>query len=246
MPRVYLNQNGVTYLIQKIKALLNGKVDKEAGKVLSTNDYTTAEKTKLSELENYILPIAGVNTLGGFKVGAGLSINSETGVLSASSGGVADSVDWDNITSKPNDLVHTSDLTDYVQDSDIADVVRTSDLSAYATTQDLNDYATAAQLNAVDAKLTGVYHFKGSVSTVADLQSVVAPAAGDVYNVTATNMNYAWVEDDEDPLNSAWDPLGMTVDLSGYIREEDIVSMTNADIDALFDETPAENPDPGE
>lgn len=242
MPRVYLNQSGVTYLVQKIKGLLNGKVDKENGKSLSTNDYTTAEKTKLAGLENYSLPIAGADTLGGFKVGAGLSINSETGVLSTNGGGAADSVDWSNITSKPNNLVYTTDLTDYVQDSDIADVVRTSDLSAYATTSSLNSYATTAQLNAIDAKLTGVYHFKGSISTITDLNSIVAPEAGDVYNVVATNMNYAWVEDDEDPTASAWDPLGMTVDLSGYIREEDIESMTNADIDALFDETPAVDP----
>ena len=33
--------------------LLSGKVDKVSGKGLSTNDYTTAEKTKLAGLENY-------------------------------------------------------------------------------------------------------------------------------------------------------------------------------------------------
>jgi len=32
---------------------ISGKVDKEQGKGLSTNDYTTAEKTKLAGLENY-------------------------------------------------------------------------------------------------------------------------------------------------------------------------------------------------
>lgn len=32
---------------------LNTKVDKVSGKGLSTNDYTTAEKTKLAELSNY-------------------------------------------------------------------------------------------------------------------------------------------------------------------------------------------------
>lgn len=35
------------------KTELNGKVDKVSGKVLSTNDYTTAEKTKLAGLTNY-------------------------------------------------------------------------------------------------------------------------------------------------------------------------------------------------
>lgn len=34
-----------------VKAALDNKVDKESGKVLSTNDYTTAEKTKLAGIE---------------------------------------------------------------------------------------------------------------------------------------------------------------------------------------------------
>ena len=58
-------------------------VVKVNGKGLSTNDYTTAEKTKLNSLNNYTLPVASADTLGGVKVGTGLAINS-SGVLSAS------------------------------------------------------------------------------------------------------------------------------------------------------------------
>ena len=36
-----------------LKSELDGKVDKEEGKGLSSNDYTDAEKTKLAGLENY-------------------------------------------------------------------------------------------------------------------------------------------------------------------------------------------------
>ena len=50
------------------------------------------------------LPIASASTLGGIKVGSGLSINSTTGVLSATGGGTADSVDWQNVTSKPTTI----------------------------------------------------------------------------------------------------------------------------------------------
>ena len=39
---------------------LNSKVDKVAGKQLSTEDYTTAEKTKLTGLSNYTHPNSGV------------------------------------------------------------------------------------------------------------------------------------------------------------------------------------------
>lgn len=44
----YLDKSGLTLLISKIKAALNEKVDVVSGKGLSTNDYTSAEKQKLS------------------------------------------------------------------------------------------------------------------------------------------------------------------------------------------------------
>ena len=94
----YLDSDGLLYLWSKIKTLVSGKVDKADGKGLSTNDYTTAEKQKLAGLSNYTLPTASAETLGGVKVGAGLSINS--GVLSATGGGTADAVDWSNVQNR--------------------------------------------------------------------------------------------------------------------------------------------------
>lgn len=56
-----------------IKAELDRKVDKASGKGLSTNDYTTAEKTKLAGVaanaNNYSLPLASTSMRGGVKVG---------------------------------------------------------------------------------------------------------------------------------------------------------------------------------
>lgn len=53
--------------------LIEGKVDKQPGKGLSTNDYTTAEKNKLAGIaanaNNYTLPTASDSTLGGIKTG---------------------------------------------------------------------------------------------------------------------------------------------------------------------------------
>lgn len=48
---------------------------KETGKGLSTNDYTTAEKTKLAGLGNFTLQTATSSTLGGVKIGSTLTIN---------------------------------------------------------------------------------------------------------------------------------------------------------------------------
>lgn len=51
MANKYLDNSGLSYFWSKLKSLLNNKVDKVSGKGLSTNDYTTAEKTKLAGIE---------------------------------------------------------------------------------------------------------------------------------------------------------------------------------------------------
>lgn len=59
----------------------------------------THTKSQITDLTDYTLPTASASTLGGVKVGAGLSINN--GVLSANGSGTADSIDWSNIQNKP-------------------------------------------------------------------------------------------------------------------------------------------------
>ena len=63
-PLKQLDYNGLLYFWTLLKAKLGDKVDKETGKGLSTNDYTTAEQTKLSGIEAG----AEVNTIEGIKV----------------------------------------------------------------------------------------------------------------------------------------------------------------------------------
>ena len=54
----YLNLNGLAYFFNKLSNKfatidsMNNKVDKVSGKGLSTNDYTTTEKTKLASLQS--------------------------------------------------------------------------------------------------------------------------------------------------------------------------------------------------
>lgn len=105
----YLDEVGAAYLVSKILGLLNLKVDAEEGKGLSQEDFTTLLKTKLNNLENYSLPIADDDSLGGVKIGAGLSID-QNGILSATGGGVADSIDWADILNKPSNLVYEDDI----------------------------------------------------------------------------------------------------------------------------------------
>ena len=60
----------------------------------------------------------------------------------------------------------------------------------------------------VDAAVSAVYKYKGSVSTEAELPED-SQVTGDVWNVEDTGMNVAWD-------GTKWDKLGSVVDLSGY------------------------------
>lgn len=86
---------------------LDAKVDKEKDKGLSTNDYTTEEKTKLEGIEenanNYSLPTASASTLGGIKVGDNLSISN--GVLSSKD------TTYSTATQSANGLMSSTDKT---------------------------------------------------------------------------------------------------------------------------------------
>ena len=83
------------------------KTDKQDTLVSGTNIKTINGQSLLGEgnieIQQSELPIASADTLGGVKVGTGLSINSESGVLSA------DSPEWNNISGKPEDIVNITE-----------------------------------------------------------------------------------------------------------------------------------------
>jgi hypothetical protein len=82
-----------------IENTLINKVDIIAGKGLSTEDYTTTEKNKLSGLSNYTLPVASTTKLGGVKAGANVTIDAN-GVLSANDTNVS----FSEISGKPTNI----------------------------------------------------------------------------------------------------------------------------------------------
>lgn len=66
----------------------------------ATTGTWNGSSAKTVNIPTYSLPTASATTLGGVKVGSGLTISS--GVLSATGGGEADSVAWGNVTGKPS------------------------------------------------------------------------------------------------------------------------------------------------
>ena len=178
----YLNAAGVKYLWDKITHLY---VRKEEGKDLSSNDYTTEEKNKLAELENYELPAASENELGGIIVGAGLAVDSQGVVHTVYNPEMP--VDWDIIEDTPTTL------------------------SGYGIT----DAATKTELEEVKTAIAGVYKYKGTVQTIEDLENIVNPQNGDIYDVEEDGANYAW-----NAAENRWDCLGSIINIEGISNDE--------------------------
>ncbi len=79
--KTHAGENALTMLVQLVKTALKSKVSAEAGKGLSSNDYTTAEKTKLSGVAE------GANKT---TVEDALNSDSKVNALSAAQGKVLD------------------------------------------------------------------------------------------------------------------------------------------------------------
>ena len=92
--------------------------------------------------------------------------------------------------------------------------------------KELND-----RLDTLTTKVTGVYVYKGSVDSYAQLPTT-NNQVGDVYNVVAANgnipagTNYAW-------NGTAWDALGGAVDLSVYYTKTETENLVTEKVEEV-------------
>ncbi len=103
---------------------------------------------------------------------------------------------------------------------------------AYQKEQAAAQEAALAQYKEeINAKISTVYRYKGSVANY-DSLPVEGMEIGDTYNLLDTGANYAWTD-------LGWDKLSETVDLSGYVTADEFKELENR-VGAL------ENPETGE
>lgn len=98
---------------------------------------------------------------------------------------------------------------------DAAILNKPTTLAGYGITDAMT--ATAIQ-QAIDTAVSSVFTYKGTKATVAALPST-GNATGDIWHVTANNGEYVW-------NGTAWEELGSTVDLSGYLQSVTIAGTT--------------------
>lgn len=153
---------------------LAGKVDKETGKVLSTNDYTTAEKNKLAGIAAGAT--ANIGTVTQVKVGS-TAYNPSSGVVSLpaypTSLPASDVYSWAKASSKPS---YTA--------SEVGAIATTAKGAASGVAElDANGKVPSSQLPAyVDDVLE--YTAKSSFPTTGE--------TGKIYVDTTTNLTYRW------------------------------------------------------
>lgn len=85
----------------------------------------------------------------------------------------------------------------------------------------------------VDALVSAVFKYKGTVATRADLENIPTAelSVGDCYNVEADGANYAWT-------GTVWDKLSGTVDLSNYYTKTQVDNLINSiDLSAYYTKT---------
>lgn len=244
----------LTMIGQQIK---NYAVKKEAGKGLSTNDFTDALKNKLD----------------GITAGAEPNVNADWDAVSGDA----------QILHKPSIPSKTSDLTNdsgFITASDVPEGAAASSTvpkmdgtaavgseTAFArgdhrhptdtsraplaspsftgtptaptaesgtnTTQIATTAFVKTAVDAMKASLPSVYTPKGSKATYAELPST-GNTVGDVWNVVAAygdyppGTNWAWTSD------GTWDPLGGSVDLSNYVTTDTLEALTSQEVIALL------------
>lgn len=184
---------------------------------------SSSDKTKLNGIatgaNKYVLPAATASSLGGIKVGENLSVSSD-GTLSAVQGTytlpIASSSTLGGIKVGTNLSINSS--TGVLSATDTKYSKATSSADGLMAKEDKSklDAFGAASTYALKTDIAGMYKFKGSVATYADLPS--GASVGDVYDVQSNGQNYAWT-------GTAWDSLGEVFSIE---------TITNSEIDEIF------------
>lgn len=223
-----MNDARAQELITEVKTRLATKVDKVAGKQLSTEDFTTELKTKLEGIE------AGgeVNVLEGIKVdGTDLTIDAnkkitlnkmalkdeiaETDLASALATKINGKADASDTYTKTDVDGLLDDKADLASPDLTGTPTAPTATAGTNTTQIATTAFVKAACDAISASLAGAFNFKGIVANLTELEAIENPSNGDVYQVTnpgtgKTNAEYVY-----DSTNS-WIELGTVIDLSGY------------------------------
>ena len=250
------NYPGQTAVKRLWKNIVGAFVKKENGKGLSTEDYTTAEKNKLENMQE----ISGIQR-NGTDLTPNVStkkVNVEVPILGVQVGGVdlvplSDSkkvnVPVDNaLSSSSNNPVRNSVIKDaldlkaplaspaFTGNPTVPTQSTSDDSTKAASTAFVKAAITAALSGKIDLRFDFTYNSKASLPSPG--------VVGTFYFIPATNSETGVDEFEEFIWNSSdsrYERVGAAkVDLSGYVQTSNYVEFTTGDIDALVAEAETE------
>lgn len=227
----YLDENGLLYYNQKLDTKFNGKVDKDGNKVLSDVNFTAAYESKLNSLENYTLPTASAETLGGIKVGAGLQI-SEQGTLSVTGGGTADSVDWVNVQDTPTTIAGYG-----ITDANISGQLITLGSNSVTVPTNNNQLTNGAGYQTASEVQSAIADAVGDITSFQFQIVEELPGTGEngIIYLVSNNGSGQNIYDEYIWTGTAFEKIGTTdVDLSNYWSKTDLVAIQNGEIDSIM------------
>ena len=191
-----VTSNVQTQLDKKLEKAPVTSVNSKTGAVqLNASDVgalpdTTVIPTKTSQLDNdsgFIteLPIASTTQIGGVKVGAGLSVT-ENGVLSATGGGTADAVEWNNVLDKPTTIAGYGITDAKIENGTITLGDKTITPLTSAPVTSVNSKTGAVVLGASDV---GALPADTVIPTVNDATLTIRRNSVDIGSFTANSAN---------------------------------------------------------
>lgn len=217
-----LDENGVLYLWGKVKtyvatAIANIKLPNKTSDLTNDSGFITAKD----------VPDASASVKGGVTVGTNVDVSG--GKISVKNG-----------TTNQKGVVQLSSATDDTSTTKAATpsaVKAAYDLAAgkQSPATSLAGYgiADAYTKDEVDAKMSSALEYKGSKDTYADLPTT-GNKKGDVWNIVNADAAHGVNAGDNVAWNgTTWDVLAGTMDLSAYMLAEDLVAISNAELDNI-------------
>lgn len=217
-----LDENGVLYLWGKVKtyvatAIANIKLPSKTSDLTNDSGFITAKD----------VPDASASVKGGVTVGTNVDVSG--GKISVKNG-----------TTNQKGVVQLSSATDDTSTTKAATpsaVKAAYDLAAgkQSPATSLAGYgiADAYTKDEVDAKMSSALEYKGSKDTYADLPTT-GNKKGDVWNIVNADAAHGVNAGDNVAWNgTTWDVLAGTMDLSAYMLAEDLVAISNTELDDI-------------
>lgn len=224
----YLGNNAVLYLLQKIKTALGTKVDKEAGKGLSTNDLTDELKQKIlnagdsSFSGQYSDLIGAPTTVSAFTNDAGYQTaqNVETAITGKGY--------------QTSEQVETAITGKGYQTATQVEATITE--KGYQTASQVESaitgkgYQTESQVNTLISNST-----KLSKEIVETLPEVASASENKIYLILKSSGESGNIYDEYMLVNGAMEKVGDTsMNLDGYYNSTNFTEMSNEEVDSTW------------